>query len=754
MKEQVVMKYLPWEVIESPFQPECNIYFETNFTLGNGYMGLRGCLEEGFKNEKETFPGLYIAGVYDNFDDEYVELVNCPEIFATDIWVSQQKLDIQQGELVDYKRTLNMREGTLTREFTWVDPKGNSTRFYFQRFLSVSKVHIGCLRVRVVPLDHALPIRIQAKLNGGVFNRRQRDYPPIKSIIPNYHFDAVGSGKHEEQGAWLETRTKTTGISICNYVWLSPTSNTSIEYEVTDMCVKQTMLFSAKMGEEVGFDKIVSTYTSRDNSIDEVKPSALKEITIAQNLGYDGLLKEQIIAWDGIWKNADIIIEGDDASQQGIRFNIFNLVQANAHWDPYVNLPAKLLSHNRYKGNAFWDTEMFMFPFYLFSNPEAARNLLMYRYNMLSGARENAKRRGLDGAMYPWCSANDGSEQCDSWEYGDCEIHITADVAYAIDQYIQATGDEKFLVDYAAEIYIETARFWVDRVAWNERLGCYTILAVKGPDEYCSITNNNMYTNFLAARNLELAEDSVVEMQKKHPEEWRNLCQRLQLKADEIEKWKEVRIKMYQNWDKDKNILIQDDTFMDQPEEDLSKYKDSNMPVLEIIGYERVMRIRILRQADVLLLMYLLNDRFSFDQKKAAFEFYEPITTHDSSLSFNTHCIMAAELGMKEKAFDYFFKTCRLDLDDEQDTAGSGLHGASLGGTWQAIVNGFGGMRVVNNQMSFKPILPPGWNKLSFQVHFQGRIIRVSITAKGAEFDLVSGMPLTLLLNDKALELT
>jgi trehalose/maltose hydrolase-like predicted phosphorylase len=242
-------------------------------------------------------------------------------------------------------------------------------------------------------------------------------------------------------------------------------------------------------------------------------------------------------------------------------------------------------------------------------------------------------------------------------------------------------------------------------------------------------------------------------MQKKHPEEWQNVCQRLQLKVDEIEKWKEVRIKMYQNWDKDKNILIQDDTFMDQPEEDLSKFKDRNMPILEIIGYERVMRIRILRQADVLLLMYLLDDRFSFEQKKAAFEFYEPITTHDSSLSFNTHCIMAAELEMKEKAFDYFFKTCRLDLDDEQDTAGSGLHGASLGGTWQAIVNGFGGMRVVNNQLSFKPILPPVWNKLSFQVHFQGRIIRVSITDKGAEFDLLSGIPLTLLLNDKPLEL-
>jgi len=753
MAERIKMEYLPWEVKEKPYQPERNIYYETIFTLGNGYMGVRGCLEEGFEPEDDTYPGIYIAGIYDNYDGEYVELVNCPEIFGVDVWIGQHKLDMKKGKLVDYTRCLNMHEGTLTREFVWVDPDGNSTKFYWQRFISMSNVHMSCLRLRIVPIDHSADIKVQTRLNGDVFNRRQRDYPPIKRIIPNYHLDTVECGPFEKKVALLHTRTKTTGIDIYQLAAIMTVDNTPVDNEVNEKCVRQTMTFLAKPGQEVGFDKLVETYTSRDASIDEIRLLARKEICSAQDIGYDGLLKEHIKRWDKIWENADIEIEGDIASQQGIRFNIFNLIQANASDDPYVNLPAKLLSHTRYKGNAFWDTEMFMFPFYVFTNPKAARNLLMYRYNMLPGARKNAKRRGLRGAMYPWCSAHDGSEQCETWEYGDCEIHITADVAYALDQYIQATGDEEFLVNYAAEIYIETARFWVDRVTWNPRRGCYTILTVKGPDEYCAITNNNMYTNYMAERNLELAEKAVSYLKENYPDKWEKLSQDLQWKDEELEKWREVRQKMYKNWDKEKNLLIQDDLFMDKQEEDLSKYKDRKMPVLEIIGYERVMRVRILRQADVIHLMYLLNDSFDYDQKLTAFNFYEPLTTHDSSLSYCIHCIMAAELGMREKAFDYFFKTCRLDLDDEMDTACTGLHGASMGGTWQALVNGLGGMRITDGKLSLKPILPSSWNKVTFNIHFQGRVIKATIKPDETELCLLKGEPLSLLFNGELVQL-
>ncbi|TXK68102.1 glycoside hydrolase family 65 protein [Paenibacillus sp. N3.4] len=536
------MEFLPWKIVEKDYEPEKNIYYETNFTLANGYMGLRGCLEEGFNKEMETYPGNYIAGVFDNFEGDYVEIVNCPDFISTNIWIGNSKLDMTQGRLWDYSRTLDMKAGTLTREFTWEDPEGNITHFYFQRFLSMDNVHLNCLRIRLTPVNHQLPMKLETVLDGDVFNRKQRDYPPIKKIIPNYHFNTVKVEGFGKNGAYLESCTKTTGITLAQYVWLSPINNMKVDLELKESKVIQTVIFEGEIEKEVGVDKYVATYTSRDAKTTELKALAGEEIVKAANNQYDILYNSHKLAWEKHWEIADIEIEGDTSSQQGIRFNIFNLIQANASWDAYVNLPAKLLSHTRYKGNAFWDTEMFMFPFYLFTNPQAARNLLMYRYNMLPAARENAKRRGLRGAMYPWMSAHDGSEQCDSWEYGDCEIHITADIAYALDQYVQTTKDIDFLENYATEIYIETARFWVERVAFNERLGKYTILAVKGPDEYCSIANNNMFTNYLAERNLELAIEAVEYLEQNSREKLIELKNKLNLEITEVEQWKKLAI--------------------------------------------------------------------------------------------------------------------------------------------------------------------------------------------------------------------
>ncbi len=741
------MEHLEWEVTEAVYQPERNLYYETNFTLANGYMGLRGLPEEGFFPEEDTYPGAYIAGVYDGFDGDYVELVNCPAYFGVTVSVGGHVFRPEKDNVSGYSRSLNLREGTLTRELVWTDPDGGHTRLYWQRFLSMADVHLACLRVRAEAIDHGSPIRLETSLDGGVYNRRQRDYPPIREIIPNYHWSGTECGASDEGTVWLSARTRTTGIRVFQSARLSLTDGAGLEQRTEGERAEQAAVFDARPGRSMGIDKLVSTYTSRDVPEEAVRAHSLSGLERAAKAGYDALLREHREQWLKRWESADIRIAGDSASQQGIRFNIFHLIQANAPWDPGVNLPAKLLSHTRYKGNAFWDTEMFMFPFYLYTNPEAARTLLLYRYGLLDGARKNAERRGLRGAMYPWCSAHDGSEQCDSWEYGDCEIHITADVAYAFDQYIRVTGDVAMLRDCAAEVYIETARFWCDRVAWNEGRGAYTLLAVKGPDEYCSIANNNMYTNYLAASNLRLAEEAVARMEERYPREWSALKERLRFQPGETARWREVREGMYFNWDHERSLLLQDDAFLDQPELDLSRYAGRKTPVLELIGYERVMRVRILRQADVIHLMYLLGGRFSPEQKRAAFDFYEPLTTHDSSLSYSIHCVMAARLGMTDKAEGYFFKTCRLDLDDEQDTARSGLHGASLGGTWQAVVNGFGGVEVTEAGLSLTPILPAAWAELSFQLHYRSRRVKVCVRRDGTELSLLEGEPLELLLD-------
>ena len=632
----------------------------------------------------------------------------------------------------------------LTRSFIWTDLSGHRTQCYFQRFCSLVQPHLACMRVRITPLNHSETVQIQTSFNPDVFNRRQRDYPPIKGIIPNYHFDHINSGSNEVD-AWLQLKTKgSTAIELYQQARLKIIGDGKIIPLCDSAQVGQGISFAGATGETIGFDKFIAVYTTREAAAGELSALAEQTVLQASSLGYQQLFNEQHSAWEKRWENADIIIEGDPPAQQGIRFNIFQLLQANSRDDAQVSLAAKLLSHTRYKGNAFWDTEIFMFPFFLYTDPPAARKLLEYRYHMLPGARAKAKRLGMDGAMYPWMSAHDGSEQCDSWEYGDCEIHITADIAYALDQYLRVTGDTQFLLDYAAEIFIETARFWANRVAWNSTRRAYTITTVKGPDEYCAITNNNMYTNYLAAFNLKLAERAVAELQKNHPKTWSELNAQLAVDEEEVAHWHKIHTKMYQNWAKGHQLLIQDDTFLDKPPFDLAPFAERDKPVLEIIGYERAMRVRILRQTDALLLMYLLNDRFTTRQKLACFRFYEPMTTHDSSLSYNTHCIMAAELGMRKKARQYFMKTCRLDLDDELDTARSGLHGASLGGTWQSVINGFGGVRMNKETLCMDPMLPGGWQRLTYKLQVQGRSLTFDLTRNSLTLILNSGTPLNM----------
>lgn len=744
------MAHLPWRVVEDPYQPHENIYWETVSTLGNGYMGSRGCTEEGFPLPMETYPGTYVAGVFDNFEGHLVELVNVPDFFSAEIRIGGKLLTPSTGEISGYTRTLDMRDGTLDRSFTWTDPAGRATAFRFQRFLSLDRRHVACQRIRVRPLNHAAPIAIRTGLDGMVFNRKQRDWPPLKTVIPNHHLDPVDAGSDGTGGIRLHVRTKSTRVDLVEAARLVPRGRTTITRHREAMRVAHTLTFHPKRGEEIGLDKFTAVFTSRDTRVSRLRALARREAEAAARTGYDRLCSDHAARWHARWEHADIRIDGDAASQQGVRFNLFQLLSANARDDAGVNLAAKLLSHTRYKGNCFWDTEIFMFPFFVYTDPHAARTLLRYRYKMLPAARRRARDHWLPGAMYPWMSAHDGSEQCDSWEYGECEIHITADVAYAFDQYLRATGDEAFFVKNAAEVFIETARFWAGRVAWSSRRKKYTLLSVKGPDEYCSITNNNMFTNYLAARNLELGEEAVARMRSRHPREWKRLQARLKVEPAEVARWRDVRRKMYYNWDRKQDLLIQDDTFLDKEPDDLRKYAARTRPLVEIMPYERIMRVRLLRQTDVVLLTYLLGDRFTPRQKRVAYEYYEPMTTHDSSLSYNTHSIMAAELGKLDAAYAYFRKCSRLDLDDELGTARSGLHGASLGGTWQTVVNGFAGMRVnAQGELSFAPRLPAGWEGLTFRIVFRGRTIGVAMRPQRCDLTLVAGNPVDITVDGR-----
>lgn len=729
-----------WWVTETAFEVSKISFYETIFTIGNGYLGTRGALEEG---HRASFPGTYINGLFDNHDSTVVDLVNAPNWLPITIWVEGEVLDMQNCEILNHERILDLKKGMLYRTTTFKDNKGRTTRYESLRFASFADQHLCETQIELTAENYSGKITIESTVDGNTFNLdRLPQYTTPQTFEPEVKWEKWAKSKHLysyetdtlTNGVYLETKTKdrphTLGYASCISV---PDGNRTVRNgydhstEVVHLDVQQ--------GETCSIEKLVSIYTSRD--IDgNIKDACVESLQKHLSSSAQQRLEDHTAVLEEKWDDCDIIIDGDDKASNAVRFNIYHLLICASPFDEKANIGAKSLSGEGYKGHVFWDTEIFMLPFYIFTQPETAKALLLYRYNMLEGAKENAKIEGFTGARYPWESADTGLEETPKWTHdgkdriwtGEEEIHITSDVVFGLLSYHTATGDTEFFLNYSAEILFETARFWMSRLEYNKDKDYYELNNVIGPDEFHEHINNSVFTNWLTKWNLEQSVACFNLLTEKHPEKLSEISSKIFLEPKEVIDWKEKAEKVFIPFDEGKKMVEQFEGYFQRREVPIVEWDENNMPRYpEGLTHFTCNDTTLLKQPDVVMLMYILPDEFSDEIKKINYEYYEARTMHKSSLSPSIHTIMGIETRNTDKALQYFERSAFVDLVNNQGNTPDGMHIASAGGTWQSVVNGFGGMRVKNQQLHFKPWLPDHWNSVKYKIRWKGDSLQVAV---------------------------
>ena len=715
------LKILPWSLEITGMDRGDSSFYESILSQGNGYLGVRGFDPAGAKaNSFER--SVFLAGFFEYIKPGITDMVNMPELFSLRLGIPCHEMSAGA--------TLDLRTGLLIREAVWQCESGERFSLITRRMVSMGSKHVAALEVEVRPLDGDLPIVLETGLDGDVTNLPISDDQLTEDTECKRLLNPVICQANQVGGVLVmeSMPSKRRVYQAYRVVASLPMTATGV---TADAYTAVRIEGNIPAGEALVVTKTVATYGYRDPVQDHLA-EAIELSERLSSLGFAGVLQESAQAWHGLWESCDIEIDGDPELQGAVRYNIFQLLQNNAADDSYVSIGARGLMHGRYKGNYFWDTEIFMLPFFLYTRPEAAKNLLLYRYHMLPSAREGAKSMGLKGARYPWMSSDTGHEQCETWDTGACEVHITADVAYAVQEYVRITGDQDFLVHYGAEMLVETARYWVSRLTYHEATDCYNLLFVKGPDEYCGVTTNNTYTNYLVRENL-LGAVRAAEFVSKRPEAWDALQTRLQITPEELKTFAEVAEKIVILYDEERDLLLQDEVFERMEPLDISAYKRGSTALYRTIPYDRLQRYKVIKQADLVLLMTLYPDRFATRLKQNVWSYYEPLTLHDSSLSFGTHAQLAADLGYVDVAWDYFRKSVFLDLYNiMENTQDEGIHLAALGASWQALVFGLAGLRQgEDGRPTVHPKLPRSIRGLRFSVVMGGCKYEVSIEQGG-----------------------
>jgi len=746
-----------WTITETQFDPLRLHHQETVFTLGNGYLGTRGAFEEGYP---DAWPGTFIHGMYDDVPIVYTELANCPDWLPLAILVGGERFRLDRGQVLRYERRLDLRRGLLSRDVRWRSPAGRTVDLHFERFASLADPHLLALRCQVTPLDFEGHIKVQAGLNG---------YSDNHSVL---HWRILDQGDDTNR-VWLHTRTRHTGVELGMAASLSIRGSNSTRHWAMNCDGLPTLVaeWQAKAGQTVTATKLVSVYTTRDlermraerqaayeaavsaeeratldtfwakmeaeGVVDEPRPYTVAEVArnkldelFEQRLGHEELLAAHEAAWAEVWQASDVVIEGDPRAQLAVRYNLFQVLAAAPRHDDRVSIGAKTLSGSGYRGHVFWDTDVFIVPFLTFTQPTLARNLLGYRYHTLPGARRKAKAAGYEGAMFAWESADTGDEVTPRWVpgnqgeepvriwCGDIEHHITADVAYAIWYYWQASGDDDFIHDCGAEIILDTAVFWGSRAEWNAERGQYEINDVIGPDEYHDHVDNNAFTNRLVQWHLETALEVLAWLHQKDPDQAATLERQLDLTPDRLKHWGDVIGCMRVLHDPQSGLIEQFEGFFDLEDVNLADYEPRTQSMQTILSIKGANERQVLKQADVLMLLYLLRDHYDRQTLESNWDYYAPRTDHTygSSLGPAIHAIQACELDKPEEAYEHLMRAALVDLEDVRGNADDGVHAASAGGVWQAVVFGFGGVRLTDDGPIATPRLPPNWTRLKFRL--------------------------------------
>ena len=721
----------PWTFLEStcPFSRRRGM--DAIFTLGNGYLGCRGFFEEE-QEDVDALGGIYVAGVFGKgalkaWKGMHRELVNTPNFLWASIRVDGEPLLVRPGRVSAWRRTLDMRRGVMERAFIWKGSQGQRLRLRFERFTSVADLHLAGQRIEIECLGKAVDIDLAAGIDARVTQLNMVTTSP-RPIQPGRRHLRTLRATADELEAQVDTLPNGVRIAEAQRVALdTPAGRLTGSPAAGKDLAARAFRFRLEPAKTARLTKLISFHTSRDGR----DPMTLSRRALRRAGEYEALLADHARAWTLKWHTADIEVEGADDDQRALRFNLFQLLQACPEHDDRVSLGARGLSGEMHEGSVFWDNEIFKLPFFTFTNPAATAAMLRFRHRTLPAARRHARDLWLDGAMYAWKSGDDGIEETEMGVGAYYAIHIIADIAYALRQYWEATGDDDFLFRHGVEILVETARFWKSRSHYDPARKTWNILAVRGPNEYDVIVHNNLFTNLMALENLRYAAEAINLMRRRSPAQWRKLAARLRFTDSELSAWRQVTRGMVIPYDKPRDLYVEDDMYLHRVPFDMKRGKPDARRVIDgTLPYEAMALYQITKQSDVVTLMNLLPWKFTPRQMRRAYQFYEPRTAHDSSLSYSPHAVMAARLGMAGQAYRYFRDCAYLDLADIQLNTISGLHFANLGGTWQAAVMGFAGLWQGDGRLHLTPRLPAAWKAMRFRLRYLGATLRVEMRGR------------------------
>ena len=738
-----------WIIEETYFNQEWLGKYESIMCQGNGYMGIRGTTEEPYLGETRN---TFVAGTFNKFDEnEVTELPNIPDLIQMTIKVNDKALDLSKGEVSQYKRSLNLKTGEIIREFHYHLEDGSELAFRFSRFVSMDQKHVIAQKVEITSVKGNNRIGIDSGINGQLTNSGSQ------------HFSE--GAKHLFEGKYIQMTSETSQSNISMVETtvheISNAANLSSRIEMRRRQVFNKYWFEVAQGETAVFEKFSNIHTTRDKehegkSVEDIEKHGLEELVAVLASGYDTLLTNSAKAWDKeVWSVAPITITSKDHEDQvAINFAKYHLhVMTPAH-DNRMNIGAKGLSGEGYKGHTFWDTEIFMLPYFTYTHPEIAKSLLEFRYLGLEGAHKKASGNNYEGAQFPWEAAwiEDG-ETTPVWGAADIvtgkatkiwsgfiEQHITSDVVYGVNQYVEATGDKEFLETKGYEIILDTAKFWSSRLEWSEVDGNYQITDVIGPDEYKEHVDNNAFTNYTAKWNIQKAIHIYEELKENNVEKFNELNTKLDLDRVYAD-WLDRVDKIFIPAPNEDGIIPQDDTYLSKKIIDLVPYKEDEQvgTLFHEYNLEQVNDMQVTKQADVLLLIYLFENLFSKEIKLDNWNYYEPKTMHDSSLSLSTHSALAADLGELDLSYQLFKEAIHIDMGPHMTSSDEGIHAASLGGIWQMIVFGYGGVRALDGQLRIEPHLPENWDNLVFSIFWHSTELKVTVTKEAFEVEVISG---------------
>ena len=751
--------YREWSLDEEAYNEENNQRSESVFALGNGYIGMRGNFEEGYHGKSgSTVTGNYLNGFFDSEPIEYPEgaygypsrnqaMLNVTDAKIIMLSIEGHVFHLHSGQVHRYERKLDMKSGILHRQVEWESPAGHLVLLNIRRMVTFKHKHLAAIDYQVTALNFEGTVTFTSVMDGNIERSEATADPRLGSGSGQPSLLLEDSGHVQgESLLWMKQRTRHTRFLLLTGMShnLNSRSDYSLNTQLDDQQLSVDFKVPIAYGETVSLTKYISYHTSKDYAEDKLLNMCMEVLGLAENSGFDSLASEQRSYLDRFWAHTDVEINGDLSLQQGIRFNAFQLLQSVGR-DGVTNIGAKGLTGEGYEGHYFWDTEMYMLPFFTFTQPKISRGLLDFRYATLDKARERAAVMSQKGALYPWRTI-DGQENSAYFPAGTAQMHINADIAYAIKQYVLTTDDYEFLVTKGAEILFETSRFWADLGHFNPaRDGAFCIDAVTGPDEYTAIVNNNAYTNLMVQDQLHYSHEIAQLLCRHYPQHFNHLQRKMGLTEEEIEGWLEAAEKMFIPFDEGLGIYAQDDTFLTKKKWDFDRTPVDKYPLLLNYHPLVIYRHQVLKQADLVMAMFLLGDQFSLADKIRNYNYYEPLTTHDSSLSPCIHSIISAEIGDLEGAYSYFDRTVRMDLDDVNRNVKDGLHTAAMAGSWMSIVNGFGGMRLRQGLLSFNPTLPSQWESYRFKITSHGGLLDIFVSRAAVVYTLLEGKEIEIM---------